>query len=122
MNSERFEAIRRMALSLPGVTESVSYGTPSFKLKDKLLARLHEDGVSLVLKMDLSARDIVMQVNPEVYSITEHYRKYPYVLVKLTEADPNDLREHFQAAWRTVAPKKMFKEFESGSGPTGERP
>jgi hypothetical protein len=109
-----------MALSLPGVTESVSYGTPSFKLKDKLLARLHEDGVSLVLKMDLSARDIVMQVNPEVYSITEHYRKYPYVLVKMTEADPNDLREHFHDAWRSVAPKKMIKEFESGSGPTGE--
>lgn len=59
--------------------------------------------------------------SPEIYSITEHYRKYPYVLVNISKADPNDLREHFLTAWRSITAKKMVKESESGIGPTGER-
>ena len=35
-------AIRRVALSFPGVEEGTSYGTPAFKLGKKLLVRLHQ--------------------------------------------------------------------------------
>jgi hypothetical protein len=121
LNKKQFEAVREIALSLPGIVESVSYGTPSFKLKDKLLARFHEDGESLVLKMDVETRDMMLQMNPQVYSITDHYLKYPYVLVKLHNADLADLKGHFQAAWRQIAPKRMIKELDSGNGSSGGR-
>ncbi|MBD2868253.1 MmcQ/YjbR family DNA-binding protein [Paenibacillus arenilitoris] len=112
MEHNRFEAFRRMALSFPGVVEAVSYGTPSFKLKDKQLARFHEDGVSLVLKMDMETRDFVLQAEPVVYSMPDHYKKYPYVLVKLAEADMDELKGHFLRSWRANAPKKLLREHE----------
>ncbi|TYP73231.1 MmcQ/YjbR family DNA-binding protein [Paenibacillus methanolicus] len=108
------ESIRQIALSLPGVAESVSYGTPSFKLKDKLLARFHEDGVNLVLKMDADTRDFYMQANPERYYITDHYRGYPYVLVRLSEVDLDELTGHFRQLWKEHAPKKLLRQHAAG--------
>jgi hypothetical protein len=103
--------VRQIALSFPGVVESTSYGTPAFKLKDKLLIRMHQDGTSLVLKMDFENRDFMMQFNPEVYYITDHYRKYPYVLVRLDLVDHEELKNHFERLWRMNATKKMLEEF-----------
>lgn len=40
-----FDTVRRLALALPGVEEGVSYGTPAFRVRGKLLARLREDGI-----------------------------------------------------------------------------
>jgi hypothetical protein len=46
-----FEDVRQMGLALPGVEEGTSYGTPALKVGKKLLARLKEDGETLVLKL-----------------------------------------------------------------------
>jgi hypothetical protein len=89
--------------------ESVSYGTPSFKLKDKLIARFHQDGVSLVLKTDFETRDFLMQVNPKAYYITNHYKNYPYVLVRLDEVDLEELNGHLKRIWKSHAFKKLLR-------------
>lgn len=49
---EGYDSFKQMALSLPGMIESTSYGTPSIKMRNKFIARLHEDGLSMVLTMD----------------------------------------------------------------------
>ena len=41
--------VRRIALSLPATTEKPSYGTPGFRVKDKLFARIREEGDVLVV-------------------------------------------------------------------------
>jgi len=85
--------IRRVALSFPGVEESTSYGTPAFKLKKKLLVRLHQDGKSLVLKVGDATRDHLLQADPDTFFITDHYRGYPYVLAHLDQLSAGDLRK-----------------------------
>ena len=91
-------AIRKVALSLPGVEEGTSYGTPAFKLKKKLLARLHQDGSSLVLKVGDATRDHLLQADPETFFITDHYRGYPYVLAHLDRLTAGDLKKLMQRA------------------------
>jgi hypothetical protein len=108
--------VRRMALAFPGVEEEPSYGTPAFKVRGKLLARFHQDGESLVLRMDVDTRDFVLKHRPAMFFLTDHYRNYPYVLVRLTSADAAELRVHFEQAWRTSAPKKLVKEHEQRTG------
>jgi hypothetical protein len=112
MTHKVFDCFRQMALSLPGMIESTSYGTPSFKIRNKLIARLHEDGDTLVLKMDFETRDFLLQVNPNHYYITDHYNKYPFVLVNLDNVDLNELKGHLHSVWKTNANKKQLKEFE----------
>ena len=65
-----FDDVRQIALALPEVEEGTSYGTPAFKVKDKFLSRLKEDGETLVVKIDFDERDILMAANSETFYIT----------------------------------------------------
>jgi hypothetical protein len=102
-----FDEVRKLALALPEVEEGTSYGTPAFKVRKKFLSRLKEDGETLVIRIDFDERDILMTANPETFYITDHYRGYPAMLVRLATVDPDDLRELFEGAWRLVAPKRL---------------
>jgi hypothetical protein len=109
-----FDDVRQIALALPGVEEGTSYGTPAFKVRGKFLSRLKEDGETLVVKIDFDERDILMAANPETFYITDHYRGYPAMLVRLATVDSDELRELFEAAWRRAAPKRLVAAVDSG--------
>jgi hypothetical protein len=85
--------IRRVASALPGMQEGTSYGTPAWRHKGKLLARLHQDGKSLMLKIGFEAREHLVRADPETFFVTEHYRNYPSVLARLDRLSAADLRK-----------------------------
>ena len=91
-------AIRRVARSLPEVEEGTSYGTPAWKHRGKLLARLHQDGASLVLKIGNETRDHLLQADPQTFFVTDHYRGYPMVLARLDRLSTADLRKLLRRA------------------------
>jgi hypothetical protein len=107
-----FETVRRLALAFPGVEEGPCYGTPGFRVRGKLLARLREDGETLAVKCGDDEGDFRMQVDPATFFTTDHYRGYPTVLVRLATVDEADLREVLEQAWRRCAPKRMMAEYE----------
>jgi hypothetical protein len=90
--------IRRVARSFPGVEEGTSYGTPAFRLKKRLLARLHQDGESIMFKIGFEAREHLMRADPETFFITEHYRNTPSVLARLDRLGAGDLAKLLQQA------------------------
>jgi hypothetical protein len=92
--------IRRVALSFPGVEEGTSYGTPAFRLNKRLLARLHQDGQSIMLKIGFEARDHLMRADPQTFFITDHYRNHPSVLARLDRLSAADLRKLLARASR----------------------
>ena len=100
-----FKDVRKIALSLENVEESTSYGTPAFKVDDKLLARLHEDGESLVVGTTFEEREEMMAAEPETYYITDHYLKYPWVLVRLSRVHSDSLRDLLSRALRLASVK-----------------
>jgi len=102
-----FESVRRMALSLDSVEESTSYGTPAFKVRGVLLARLHQQGDALVVRADFEQRAELMAADPETYFITDHYLNYEWVLVRLSRVHPDALRDLLRGAWRSAAADKQ---------------
>jgi hypothetical protein len=109
-----FDAVREIALALPGVEDGTSYGTPALKVRGKLLVRLKEDGDSFVLCVGFDLRDILMRTSPETFYITDHYRGYPAVLVRLSSVDPDVLPGLLEQAWREHAPKTLVARFDTG--------
>ena len=103
-----FAAVRKLALALPGVEEGTSYGTPAFKVRGKLIARLREDGETLVVKVGFELRDFLMNADPAIFYITDHYRGYPAVLVRLPLVDRARLRDVLEEAWKHSAPKTLL--------------
>jgi len=61
--------VRRLALGFPGVEEGLSYGTPGFRVRGKFLARLREDGNTLVVKCGDDERDFRMKADPKTFSL-----------------------------------------------------
>jgi hypothetical protein len=97
-----FETARALALSLPGVEEGTSYGTPAFRVRRKLFARLHQDGDALVVRADFDAREALLRTKPRSFFLTDHYRAYPWVLVRLASVSRADLEDALGQAWRAA--------------------
>lgn len=106
-----YDTIRRMALTLPNVEESTSYGTPALKVKGKLFIRwrTEDDADTIALKMPFDQREELMTADPESYFITDHYRNYPCVLVRLSKVPPDALHELIQIGYREALPKRRGK-------------
>ena len=86
-------AIRRAVRALPGVEEGTSYRTPAWRHRGRLLARLHQDGCSIVLKVGNQTRDHLLQADPQTFFISDHYIGYPTVLGRLDKLGAADLRK-----------------------------
>ena len=101
-----YDTVRQMALALPNVVEGTSYGTPAFKVKGQLIVRLREDLDSIALKMPFDRREELMAGDPETYYITDHYREYEWVLVRLAKVNADALRDLLQIAYRAASASK----------------
>lgn len=93
-------------MSLGNVEEGTSYGTAAFKVGGKLLARLKEDGDSLVVGTTFEEREEMMAAEPETYYITDHYLNYPWVLVRMSRVHPDAMRDLLRGAWRLASMTK----------------
>jgi hypothetical protein len=104
--SVKFEAVRKFALSLDGVEEVRSYGTPGFKVRGALFARLKEDGGTLVVRMGFDARDEMIATAPEIYFVTDHYLNYKWILVRLPKIEMDAMTDLLRGAWRMAEAEK----------------
>ncbi len=106
-----FAEVRELALALPSAEEGTSYGTPAFKVRGTLFARLREEGDVLVVKVDSDYRDALVRSAPDTYFITPHYEKSPMVLMRLSNVNREELGELLTDSWRISAPKRLVATF-----------
>jgi hypothetical protein len=102
-----FDDVRALSLELPAVEETTSYGTPAFKVRKKLFAKLREEGDILVIRVDRDERATLIESEPQIYFMTPHYENYGFVLVRLEAVDRKELREILIESWRLAAPRKL---------------
>jgi hypothetical protein len=101
------DTVRKLALELPRVEESTSYGAPAFKIGSKVLASVPtnqsaEPG-SLMVRMNMDARDELIAAAPDIYYTKEHYQDYACVLVRLSRIKEDQLRDLLRGAVRFVS-------------------
>mgnify|MGYP006182843835 CR=1 FL=1 len=79
------EEVRALLLSFPGVEDGVSYGEPSFKVAGKFFTWLRPKlDDSIVVHLDnLDERDLLIEMDPDAFHFTDHYRDYPIVLARI---------------------------------------
>ncbi|HEY9218572.1 MAG TPA: MmcQ/YjbR family DNA-binding protein [Phenylobacterium sp.] len=113
------EEVRQLVLSFPETEEGMSYGRPSFKVKGKFFTRIRAEDDSLVLlEVPFDEREMLMEVDPETFHITPHYKDYPSVLARIESLDPGSLRNFLERRWRKVVPKKLQREWDAARGAT----
>jgi hypothetical protein len=120
------EEARRIALSLPGTSEKVSWGSLHWRVRDKGfawerplrkgdLAALGDDApageVLGVRVADLGEKDALVAAEPDVFFTVPHLDGYPAVLVRLDAIDVDELTEVITDAWLDRAPKTLREPF-----------
>ena len=104
-----FDTVRDIALMLPGVQESTAYGFPALKVDGKLLACVpanrSAEPASLVVRVDFDDRAELLDADPAVYYVTDHYVGYSAVLVRLSHVNPGALRDLLGMAYKFVTRK-----------------
>jgi hypothetical protein len=110
----RFATVRKLALALPETEERSSYGTPGFRVRDKLFCRLLEDRESIVVYVDPVQRSELVEWKPQTFQVTAHYQNHPLLIVRLATAEREELRELLVESWRRRAPKRLVAAYDSG--------
>ncbi|MGH2968347.1 MAG: MmcQ/YjbR family DNA-binding protein [Solirubrobacteraceae bacterium] len=106
--------VRELALALPETTEKPSYGTPGFRVRDRLFARMREQrDVLVVWVANLDEKEFLIGAEPAKFFTTPHYDGYPMVLVRLPAVDRDELAELLTESWRLRAPKRVLERFDA---------
>lgn len=107
-----FEQVRAIALGFPGVEERPSYkGRAAFRTKKRGIVYENSEAGVVALRITIEARDALCAEHPKTFFITDHYRDYPYVLVRMKAVNRALLVELVEDAWRDAATKKQIAEW-----------
>ena len=111
----------RTAVGLPGVDLGTRYdGSPVLRFDGRYLAgfAMHPSAEpnSLVVKTDPDERHWLLEDAPETYYVTDYYRPYPVVLVRLARVEQAALRDLLAASWRLLSKKARTSRADDWSG------
>jgi len=114
LRSNAFDAVRRVGLTLPGVQAATRYdGSPVLKVAGVFMAGLatHSSAEpdTLVVRVGFEERESFIEDAPDTYYLTEYYRPYPLVLVRLPRVTQDALRELLSSSYRLSLPKTRLR-------------
>jgi hypothetical protein len=98
--------VRELALALPDVKENVTKLGTGWKVKGRLMAceAIHKsaESNSIMVRISTKERARLIKAQPDIYYLTDHYRPYDAILVRLAKSDEESLREILESSWRFV--------------------
>jgi hypothetical protein len=107
---------KKIALSFAEAHEKPSYGSPAIFVAKKFFTRLRkEDNSAVLIVHDMEHRNMMLELDPQTYHITAHYKDYPAVLVRMERISANELKIMLERRWRQIAPKKLVRELDEGN-------
>src|ERR1700761_6077084 len=105
--------LKKVALSFPETAEGVSYTHPAYLAFGKFFTRYRKEDNSFVLTVaGMEYRDMLLEMDPKTYFITDHYKSFPGVLVRLERVTKDEVHAMLDRRWRAMAPKKLLKEMD----------
>jgi hypothetical protein len=94
------------ALKLEDVAVGTTYGSPALRVHDRPFASVKDDDL-MVLHCPLEVKEMLMEMAPDIYFQTDHFKGWPGLLVRLDVITDEELSLRLEDAWRFKAPKKL---------------
>jgi hypothetical protein len=109
--SDAFDIVNEPGCSLPNVEATTKYdGSPVLKAHGVFMAGLamhaSAEPDTLVVRAEFEEREGLLEDGPDTYYVTDHYRRYPVVLVRLSLLNRDALRELLAGSWRMTVEKR----------------
>ena len=106
--------VRKIAALASRDDREASYGTPGFRVKNKLFLRIRSEaeGGLVVFVEDLEEKEALLQSSSKKFFTTPHYDGYATVLVNLRAVGVKELRELDHRFVAEPCPKKLLQQFD----------
>jgi hypothetical protein len=108
--ADSFAPVRTVGLTFPDVETATRWdGSPVLKARGCFMAGLatHESAEpgTLVVRCGIEDRGYLLEDAPDTYYLTDYYRSYPLILVRLAKVDRDALRDLLSVSWRMSVAK-----------------
>jgi hypothetical protein len=101
---------RKIALAVEGASEGPYFGKPAIFVAEKFLTRVHGKEDAMVLAIgSMEMRDVMLEAEPGLFYITDHYKNFPYLLARLSKLTKATLNELLAARLLQIAAKTKKK-------------
>lgn len=101
---------RKVMLAIPGTDERLWFNQPSVFVHDRFLSKTHHKEDAAVLQVgSMEMRDMMLEAEPKLFYITDHYRKFPFVLIRLSALTKTVLKEMLVGRAAQLAAMKPIK-------------
>ena len=108
-----FSVVASVARTLPDVEIGTAWGQPALRVGGKMFACMasHKSAEpnTLVVMMDVVAREALIDDEPQTYYLKPHYVEHPCVLVRLSRIHGDALRDLITGAYHFVSNKPKGK-------------
>ena len=85
---------RKIMLAIAGTDERLWFNQPSVFIHDRFLSKVHHKEEAVTLQVgSMEMRDMMLEAEPKLFYITDHYRKFPFVLIRLKALSAKVLKE-----------------------------
>jgi len=107
--------VRRICEQLPGTSEKLSHGEPTFFVRKKVFTMFanyhHDDGhLAVWVPAPHGAQEILIEAAPEKYFRPPYVGYRGWIGIELRKVRDMELEGHIREAWELIAPKKLLKE------------
>jgi hypothetical protein len=84
----------KIALSIPGSEEVLWFNKPAVFLHGQFLTKVHDKEEAMTFRVSsMEMRDMMLEAEPKLFYITDHYRSFPFILARLSVLTPKLLKE-----------------------------
>ena len=113
---------RKIALSFEGASEGPYFGKPAIFVAEKFLTRVHHKEEAMVLAIgSMEMRDVMLEAEPQLFYITDHYKKFPYLLARQSKLTKTTLMDLLAARVLRIEAKSKKKRAQKSASPAKQK-
>lgn len=99
---------RQLALALPEAVEAPHFHLPSFRVRGKIFATLHEAERRAMLKLSLPDQSVALASLPGIAEPAGGWGKYGATFIALARVPAPAFQQLLRAAWAQAAPAALL--------------
>jgi hypothetical protein len=101
---------RKIMLAMTGASEAPYFGKPAVFYAESFVGRVHDKEDAVALRVGtIEMRDVMLEAEPRLFYITDHYKPWPMLLARLKVLDRTTLKELVMARMGEIDAKAKKK-------------
>ena len=104
----------KIALGITGSEKVLWFKKPAVFVHGQFLTKVHDKEEAMTLRVSsMEMRDMMLEAEPKLFYITDHYRNFPFILARLTALTPKILQDLLVGRAAQLAEKPVKKALKS---------